>query len=123
MPVGVVHVSDGGVGDAPADGRCRFCQVDAQCQVTFPKLVCAREKDEANKCTHKSLFPMDRWRRRVRNDVTWTSGDVWSTVCGLLLGALAAGGGIGGGGALVPILVLIDGFTPASAVPLSKVWL
>merc|ERR1711988_775219 len=35
--------------------------------------------------------------------------------------AIAAGGGIGGGGVLVPILILVMGFTIKAAIPLSSV--
>ena len=34
---------------------------------------------------------------------------------------IAAGGGIGGGGMLVPIYVLVLGFTPKFAIPLSNI--
>lgn len=33
---------------------------------------------------------------------------------------IAAGGGLGGGGLFVPILILITGFSPTDAVPLSS---
>ena len=33
---------------------------------------------------------------------------------------IAAGGGIGGGGILVPIYILVFGFSPKHAIPLSK---
>mmetsp|Transcript_12447 Transcript_12447/g.29175 ORF Transcript_12447/g.29175 Transcript_12447/m.29175 type:complete len:540 (+) Transcript_12447:77-1696(+) len=39
-------------------------------------------------------------------------------VCGLML---AAGGGIGGGGILVPIYILVMGFSPKHGIPLSNV--
>ena len=39
-------------------------------------------------------------------------------VCGLMV---AAGGGIGGGGILVPIYILVMGFSPKNAIPLSNV--
>ena len=56
---------------------------------------------------HKDLFPMD-------------ASDFWGTflvVAGLLV---AAAGGIGGGGILVPLLILIYGFSPKYAIPLSN---
>lgn len=57
---------------------------------------------------HKRLFPIDR-----------------SDICGLLSASLAvmiaAGGGIGGGGMLVPIYILVMGFTAKYAIPLSNV--
>ena len=56
---------------------------------------------------HKDLFPLD-------------NSDYFGTlfVCfGLLI---AASGGIGGGGVLVPLLILVYGFSPKFAIPLSN---
>jgi uncharacterized membrane protein YfcA len=47
--------------------------------------------------------------------------DVVGFFCGALGLILAAGGGIGGGGILVPIYILILGFQPKYAIPLSNV--
>lgn len=55
---------------------------------------------------HKALFPLD-------------NSDYYGiifTIIGLLV---AASGGIGGGGILVPILILIFEFSPKHAIPLS----
>lgn len=41
--------------------------------------------------------------------------------CSALALMIAAGGGIGGGGVLVPIYILIMGFSPKYAIPLSNV--
>eukprot|EP00903_Cladosiphon_okamuranus_P007707 g7469.t1 len=57
---------------------------------------------------HKDLFPVNRW-------------DIATTVlaaCGLMI---AAAGGIGGGGILVPIYILVLRFSPKYAVPLSNI--
>ena len=57
---------------------------------------------------HAPLFPL-------------TSSDYYGlffTVAGLMV---AAGGGIGGGGILVPIYILIFGFSPKHAIPLSNI--
>lgn len=57
--------------------------------------------------THKDLFPM-------------TTSDVVGTILvgvGLMI---AASGGVGGGGILVPLLILVFGFHPKYAVPLSN---
>lgn len=56
---------------------------------------------------HKDLFPMD-------------SRDFWGTVTVTLGLLVAAAGGIGGGGILVPLLILVYGFAPKYAVPLSN---
>lgn len=58
--------------------------------------------------THPSLLPL------TTRDIL---GFIFAT-CGLLL---AAGGGIGGGGLLVPIYCLIFQFSPKHAIPLSNV--
>mmetsp|Transcript_14885 Transcript_14885/g.31834 ORF Transcript_14885/g.31834 Transcript_14885/m.31834 type:complete len:541 (-) Transcript_14885:413-2035(-) len=57
---------------------------------------------------HASLFPLS------------TSDRVgfFLAICGLML---AAGGGIGGGGILVPIYILVMGFSPKHGIPLSNV--
>ncbi len=57
---------------------------------------------------HKSLMPLDA--RDYRG--------FFFAVIGLMI---AAGGGIGGGGILVPIYILVMGFTPKHAIPLSNV--
>jgi uncharacterized membrane protein YfcA len=57
---------------------------------------------------HKPLYPMDK------TDIT---GFFFATL-GLMI---AAGGGIGGGGVLVPIYILIMRFSPKHAIPLSNI--
>jgi hypothetical protein len=57
---------------------------------------------------HKDLFPLSR-------------ADVIGLVLAVVGLMLAAGGGIGGGGILVPLYVLIFRFSPKLAVPLSNV--
>jgi uncharacterized membrane protein YfcA len=57
---------------------------------------------------HAPLFPL-------------TSSDYigfFCAICGLMV---AAGGGIGGGGILVPIYILVMGFSPKHAIPLSNI--
>jgi uncharacterized membrane protein YfcA len=57
---------------------------------------------------HKVLFPLD-------------SSDYAGVICAVLGLMIAAGGGIGGGGILVPIFILVMGFSPKHAIPLSNV--
>ena len=57
---------------------------------------------------HKPLFPLDR-------------RDFWGFDLAILGLMIAAGGGIGGGGILVPIYILVLGFTPKHAIPLSNI--
>eukprot|EP01036_Dinobryon_divergens_P026734 gene26734-35414_t len=56
---------------------------------------------------HKDLFPFD-----------WS--DIFGTVLVTLGILIAASGGIGGGGILVPLLILVYGFSPKNAVALSN---
>lgn len=57
---------------------------------------------------HKRLLPLGAW-------------DVFG-MCASALGlTIAAGGGIGGGGVIVPLYILLLGFNPKHAIPLSNV--
>lgn len=56
---------------------------------------------------HKDLFPLD-------------ATDIWGTVLVTLGLLVAASGGIGGGGILVPLFILIFEFKPKYAIPLSN---
>lgn len=57
---------------------------------------------------HKPLFPL-------------SAKDYRGFVCAVLGLMVAAGGGIGGGGILVPIYILVMGFSPKHAIPLSNI--
>lgn len=57
---------------------------------------------------HKPLFPLD-------------ASDRLGFTCAILGLMLAAGGGIGGGGILVPIYILVMDFSPKHAIPLSNI--
>jgi len=50
-----------------------------------------------------------------------SASDYAGVVCAVLGLMVAAGGGIGGGGILVPIYILVMGFSPKHAIPLSNV--
>ena len=56
---------------------------------------------------HKDLFPLN-------------SRDIWGCTCVALGSLIAAAGGIGGGAILVPLLILVFGFEPKYAIPLSN---
>lgn len=56
---------------------------------------------------HKDLFPLD-------------DSDYWGIVLVSLGLVIAASGGIGGGGILVPLFILVFGFSPKHAIPLSN---
>ena len=57
---------------------------------------------------HEPLFPL-------------TTSDYIGFFCAILGLMVAAGGGIGGGGILVPIYALVMGFSPKHAIPLSNI--
>lgn len=57
---------------------------------------------------HKNLFPL-------------SYSDKVGFTCAIIGLMIAAGGGIGGGGILVPIYILVMGFTPKHAIPLSNI--
>jgi len=70
--------------------------------------VMSPEKVQVQMCKQKDLFP-PTWR-------DWTA-----TVLCFVGGALAASSGIGGGGIYVPVLILVAGYSPQFAVPISTV--
>ena len=78
--------------------------------VIFLSLACysAIAADDDDEYDHKSLSPLSPY-----------------DYCGFVLVAiasfLAAGAGVGGGGILVPIFVVVMGFAPKQAIPLSNV--
>jgi uncharacterized membrane protein YfcA len=57
---------------------------------------------------HDHLFPL-------------TTKDAIGFACAIVGLMIAAGGGIGGGGILVPIYILVMGFSPKHAIPLSNI--
>ena len=73
-----------------------------------PLQLSLRRLSSPEETYHKNLFPLT-WRD--------TLGFAGATI-GLVL---AAGGGIGGGGILVPIFILVMGFEPKHAIPLANV--
>ena len=60
-----------------------------------------------NECKHKSLFPI-------------TKREIVGLLCIIVGSALSNAGGIGGGGLLIPILILILKFETHEAIPISK---
>ena len=90
----------------PNEGVCGECTKTAQCDVA-PEQIC-REEYGYYICAHKPLDPPD-----LR--------DYLGFLMAFLASAIAAGGGIGGGGLMVPLFVLVLAFTPHDATPLSNV--
>lgn len=78
------------------------CTSDNDCLNS--KFVCAKPEMV---CRPKSLFPLSRF-------------DLIGTFGAFIACALAAGGGLGGGGLLVPLYMIVLGQDPHDAIPLSK---
>jgi len=94
------------------DGGCKFCSADTDCHA--PRYRCFGPKKEEScngmhgcTCHHKSFFPI-------------VPADIEALVLAFLATALAASGGIGGGGLLVPLFILVEDFEADLASPLSS---
>jgi len=59
--------------------------------------------------------------RSVDKEVLWSDSDLAGFITASLFIAIAAGGGIGGGGVLVPTYIFVLKFKPKYAIPLSNV--
>jgi len=58
--------------------------------------------------------------KEIERDIIWTEDVVGFTFCAIFV-AIAAGGGIGGGGVLVPTYIFVLRFSPKYAIPLSNI--
>jgi len=112
------------LGDVHAAPICRACISDEDCAGVAPEMECVADSlprpawqhnafnanvtRKRGECKHKLLLPLD-----VR--------DMAGFLLVFVACALAAGGGIGGGGMLVPLLLVVFGFSPHDATPLSNV--
>jgi hypothetical protein len=76
------------------------------CFVASAKKHGGNDDDEEDE--HKRLLPLGAY-------------DIAGAVCAAAAAFLAAGGGVGGGGILVPIYVVLVGFSAKAAIPLSNV--
>ena len=72
--------------------------------------------EEATAIHHKPIYPEDHTPL-----FPLTASDYYGIMFSVVGLAIAAGGGIGGGGILVPIYILVVGFSPKHAIPLSNV--
>lgn len=92
------------------NNTCQYCFADAHCHSPRyrcfgpDKSTCTGKKCE---CHHKNLFPM-------------VGADFEAMGLAFVATALAASGGIGGGGLLVPLFVLVEDFEADLASPLSS---
>lgn len=94
-----------------ANHTCHHCGLDEDCH--SPRYRCfgphkqACQAVEECQCHHKNLFPM-----------VWADWE--AMILAFLATLLAASGGIGGGGLLVPLFILVEDFEADLASPLSS---
>jgi hypothetical protein len=102
-------------------GAAQFCKYDGECgsyevchsldesrTLAVPGNATAPPASyAATECVRKPLFPMSTY-------------DWLVTFAVFVAGALAAGGGIGGGGLMVPLFVVVGQFDAKDAIPLSS---
>lgn len=84
-----------------------LAQLNSQ-EILFSHSIRLLEESQEPIVQHKNLFPIDN---------TDIIGSL-SVSVGLMI---AASGGIGGGGILVPLLIIVFGFKPKYAIPLSNI--
>jgi len=77
-------------------------------EIEWDRLLTESVHKQVYEENHKNLFPL-------------SFSDKVGFSCAILGLMVAAGGGIGGGGILVPIFILVMGFTPKHAIPLSNI--
>jgi hypothetical protein len=91
-------------------GKCSVCSSDTQCEARNLHNRCMSSSSHDGRfCAHKS-FGDD-----------FGAVDVLLLVITFLSTALSAPTGTGGGGIMVPVFMLLCGFTAQDAIPLSKV--
>lgn len=84
------------------------------------RLAAAGEKNEYEGALRTLTSIVELSAAESTNGISGVTQLVVSTVLVLVLGSLAAGAGIGGGGLFVPIYMVLLGAGPKGAVPLSK---
>ena len=85
-------------------GNCDTCKVNADCPVDET----CQMRSGMKFCRRRPLFPEFDWK------------DGLATIASFFGAALAAGGGLGGGGLFVPIFILVVGLKTEEAIPLSQ---
>jgi hypothetical protein len=91
-------------------GQCSACSSDDQCKARLPENRCGSSSSHGGRfCAHKTL-----WEDFGGIDVLLLIIVFFST-------ALSAPTGTGGGGIMVPVFMLLCGFSAQDAIPLSKV--
>ncbi|GAM21323.1 hypothetical protein SAMD00019534_044980 [Acytostelium subglobosum LB1] len=93
------------MGQLCLNNTCTTCQTNDQCQTDYSsQSICS-----GGLCVHKTLF---------HNKLSGM--DILSFFLLFVGCALSSGGGIGGGGIYIPILILVNQFSPKVAIPLSN---
>eukprot|EP00941_MAST-03F_sp_MAST-3F-sp1_P000373 g373.t1 len=103
--------------------RCSPCSLDIKDKEECGSgMTCSFITSNAYEHESAALDPKGRYGICTRgNLLDHIDIRLFTGTCILLIGsALAAGGGLGGGGIFVPVLILINGFHPKEAVPLSQ---
>lgn len=92
-------------------GKCSACSSDMQCKARNAHNRCTSSSSHTGRfCAHKT-FGDD-----------FDAIDVLLLLITFLSTALSAPTGTGGGGIMVPVLMLLCGFSAQDAIPLSKVF-
>lgn len=115
---------DGSEGIRCASPRGRLCRLvmKTTLEVLILLSVFARAKGISIENSASTRWLQSLMDGRSQQPLVPLSGtDVLGFALSSLSVVLAAGGGIGGGGMLIPIYVLVMGFTPKRAIPLSNV--
>ncbi len=88
---------------------CSSCTSDSQCELSYSWLACVQTGTgaAATECEHKGVFPIGE-------------SQIICSVLSVVVGAIAAGGGMSGSSLITAILVLFARFTPAHAIPITR---
>ncbi|KDO26143.1 hypothetical protein SPRG_08504 [Saprolegnia parasitica CBS 223.65] len=94
--------SDGAQGRQLLQRLGQSCDVDDECQILGRRFGCVEHA-----CVEQGLFPLQ-------------TTDLYGTIGAFLCVIVSSGGGLGGGGLLVPLYIIVLGMTSHDAIPLSK---
>jgi hypothetical protein len=86
---------------------CSSCTSDSQCELSYSWLACSQTGTGATECDHKGIFPI-------------SESQIICSMLSLVVGSIAAGGGMGGTACITAILVIFARFTPAHAIPITR---
>ncbi|KAL7544691.1 hypothetical protein ACHAWF_010832 [Thalassiosira exigua] len=128
------RAASGSVASAPARSSAALLAASVAAAATLGALLLARsgpslplpswsidERDDGNDDVLSLARRILRSSRRHKPLLPLDATDRWGFSLATLGLMIAAGGGIGGGGVLVPIYILVMNFSPKRAIPLSNV--